>query len=131
MVYKFEIGDRVFINHAKDPKYHGLVGEIEDIFPENGGMYFLSVFNKEGKRMLNKLYLPERLLRRFRQKTLQELEPGDIVINRSGLEFRVVEPISPVYFMSPIGSPQTIVNVTASDLMNDGFAIKGNRNESL
>lgn len=122
--FKFELGERVIINHPKDLKYHGLVAEIEEIDHQHGLTYVVSVFDKNGVKMRNYLYLPERLLRRFAQKTLSELEPGDILVNRAGLEFVVVEPPSPVYYISPINSPAVTVHTSAMDLYSDGFKIK-------
>lgn len=122
--FKFEIGDRVFINYPNDPKYNGMLAEVEDIEMHGPSFYTVSVLRKDGTKMRNKLYLPEKLLRQFKQKTLSELEPGDILVNKAGLEFEVKEPQSPVYFISPINTPSVTVHVSALELFSDGFSIK-------
>lgn len=123
---KYEVGDRVFINLPKDKKYDGMVAEIEDVDPFEAHrlIYTVAVFGRGGEKMRQRLYLPERMLKRFKQKILSELEPGDVLVNKAGLQFVIIEPQSPIYYISPVNTPSVAIHVSALDLISDGFRLK-------
>lgn len=127
---KFTVSEKVIIHMPNDRKYDGLTAIVEDVDHKDVKLtYRLTVFNRDDKKMRVPLWLPEHMLKPFRKRNVYELKPGDVIVNRSGLRFEVIEPLAPVFFITPIGSPSVTMHVSAKDLANEGYQIEERTDE--
>jgi hypothetical protein len=122
---QYEIGEELIINHPKDKKYHGLKVKVEAVDKYDAALtYCVEVFDKYGKPLTTRLWLPGRLLLPNKSRNIDDLIPGDIIFNGSGQEFEVLEPRSKIYFVSPVGNKMASSYVSAENLIADGFKLK-------
>ncbi len=112
--------------HFPGDRYDGEAGTIIQIDPNDRLRltYLVQLDNKQVNPDRIPIWLPEKRLRKYSIKTLNDLEYGDEVVNPAGLEFEIVEPVQKVYFIRLKNNPHIIQYVTVEEMQVNGFTIK-------